>query len=312
MKNRIAVLDLGTNTFHLLIAEGRMPDFTEIVHVIEAPKLGEGGINDGLIRPEAYQRGLQAMQQFKKHMDEHEPIQVKALATSALRNAANGDQFITEVKQATGIAIQTIDGDTEAMYVYHGIKAAGCLTEGNNLVVDIGGGSVELIWCNTHEIFWKRSFEIGAARLMAKFHTEDPIPAASVNALYAYLDEQLANLYQALGIQHINTLVGSSGAFETYAELLEKKQGKAIVWKECINYTFGADKLIELFDEIIASSHAERANNSTIAPVRVDMIVVAALLTQYLIDKLHPDVVKMSAYSLKEGVLAEALSHQPA
>jgi exopolyphosphatase/guanosine-5'-triphosphate,3'-diphosphate pyrophosphatase len=307
MKNRIAVLDLGTNTFHLLIAEGSMPHITTVKHATEAVKLGEGGINDGVIRPDAYQRGLTAMQQFKQLLDEHQPDKVKALATSAMRSATNGNQFIEEVKQLTGISIQTIDGDTEAAYIYEGIKAAGCLAGGNNIIVDIGGGSVELIWCNAEDVHWKRSFEIGAARLMAKFHQQDPIPAEQINALFEYLDEQLKPLYEALGQQHVHTLIGSSGAFETFADLVEIDKGAIINWKQQINYTFNTQKLPELFNLLAASSHQQRAANPAILPVRVDMIVVAALITQYLMYKLHPDEVAMSAYSLKEGVMAEML-----
>ena len=310
MKNRIAVLDLGTNTFHLLIAEGAMPDVNTIKHVTEAVKLGEGGINEGIIRPEAYRRGISAMQRFENLLKQYRPDKVKALATSALRNAANGPDFIAEVKEKTGIIIEIIDGDTEAGYIYKGIKAAGCLAAGNNLILDIGGGSVELIWCSTDEIYWKHSFEIGAARLMAKFHRQDPIPADELTALYSYLDEQLAPLFKALGQQHINTLIGSSGAFETFAELVEADNGSAINWQQQINYTFDTAKVAELFNLLAVSSHQQRAGNKLIPAVRVDMIVVASALTKYLIDQLHPDEVRMSAYSLKEGVMAEMLKYK--
>lgn len=307
MENRIAVLDLGTNTFHLLIAEGDMPRFTELVHLTEAVKLGEGGINDGIIRPEAYQRGIAAMHKFKKYINEYQPQHVKTMATSALRNAVNGIQFITEIKQSTGIDIETIDGDTEAGYIYQGIKAAECLTEGNNLIVDIGGGSIELIWCNRHEIFWKHSFEIGAARLMARFHQQDPMPEESRQELYKYLDEQLKALYNALENQHINTLIGSSGSFETFTDLLKANERGKLDWKKDINYTLNTEKLTGLFSLLARSSHAERSANPVIVPVRVDMIVVAALVTQYLIDNLYPNEIKASAFSLKEGVLATML-----
>lgn len=312
MKNRVAVLDLGTNTFHLLIAEGIVPNITVIEHVTEAVKLGEGGIDQGIIQPEPYRRGIAAMKRFKQIIDEHLPDDVKAVATSALRSARNGNLFIDDVKQLTNIDIQTIEGDTEATYIYEGIRAAHCLVEGNNLILDIGGGSVELIWCNQMEIFWKQSFEIGAARLMAKFHQQDPIPAGQINLLYAYLDAELTPLFEAIGTQHINTVIGSSGAFETFADMVEIDSSNKINWKQQINYCFETQKLVELFDVLAASSHQQRADNPTILPVRVDMIVVAALVTKYLMDKLHPDEVRMSAYSLKEGVMADMLKFKMA
>ncbi len=301
-------MDLGTNTFHLLVAETHAAGFQELHHTYEAVKLGEGGINEGTIRPEAYQRGLNAMQNFRQVIDEYQPESIKAVATSALRSAGNGESFIADVNSLTGITIEPINGNEEAEYIYKAIQCAGTLSKGNNLIVDIGGGSVEFIWCSKQEIFWKQSFEIGAARLMQKFHQQDPIPADCIDDLYHYLDDQLAPLFAAVEIQHIGTFIGSSGAFETYAELIEKSKGNTLNWKESINYTFTQTELVNLFSQLAASSHQERAANDTILPVRVDMIVVTALLTKYLIDRLMINEIKMSAYSLKEGILAAMLN----
>jgi exopolyphosphatase/guanosine-5'-triphosphate,3'-diphosphate pyrophosphatase len=306
MTNRVAVMDLGTNTFHLLIAE---PDaenfFEEVQHEYVGVKLGEGGINEGTIKPDAYQRGLDTLISFQGIIEQHKVSKVKAIATSALRSASNGQQFINEVKQRTGIAIETISGDTEAGYIYQGVRASGCLGTETGLIVDIGGGSVEFILANSHEIFYKQSFEIGAARLMAKFHQTDPITPDEVRSLHKYLDEQLAPLYSALANHQISHLIGSSGAFETFAELIELGKGNSFDLKENKTYYFKEEELLKHTNQIIKANHDERAATKGIIPVRVDMIVVASLLTQYIMQKLKINNVAMSAYSLKEGVLAE-------
>src|SRR5437588_9433769 len=119
MDKRVAVMDLGTNTFHLLIAEGRISDFREIVHEHIAVKLGEGGINKDIIVPEAFERGIDTMRRFKDQIDECDVQIVRAIATSALRNASNGQEFIDNVKKETGITIEIIDGNREAAFIYN-------------------------------------------------------------------------------------------------------------------------------------------------------------------------------------------------
>ena len=293
-------MDLGTNTFHLLIVE----DDRTIVHEQDAVKLGEGGINKGFIIPAAFERGLQTMQLFGKLLVDNHVSEARAIATSALRNASNGKAFINDVKEKTGIAIEIIDGEQEAALIYEGIKAAGCLTAKNSIIVDIGGGSVEFIICNDRNIFWKQSFEIGAARLMDKFHRIDPIPPDSINALSLYLDDCLQPLFAAAKKHPVKNLIGSSGVFESYAEVIERSKGNSFDLKKTKQYAFNLPELLELIEKIILSSHQQRVITAGIIPVRIDMIVTASLLTRFIMEKLAITDVTMSTYSLKEGVLA--------
>ncbi|MES2062265.1 MAG: exopolyphosphatase [Bacteroidota bacterium] len=304
---RIAVMDLGTNTFHLLIAEGPADNFTTIFKTTEAVKLGEGGINKGTIQPEAFARGLAAMQRFQDQLLEHRVTDVKAIATSAIRSAANGQDFISQIEQNTGIQIELINGEQEAGYIYKGIDASGCLNDNNALIMDIGGGSVEFIICNEDEVLWKKSFEIGAARLMDKFHQTDPIPVASIKELTRYLDTTLIELFGAALKYKPKTLIGSSGAFESFAEVIELKKGRKFNIEQTKVYEFDTDDLLDVIELLIKSTHSLRANMKGIIPVRVDMIVVASLLTIYMMQKLALTDVTMSTYSLKEGVLAQML-----
>ncbi|GGH19595.1 Ppx/GppA phosphatase family protein [Mucilaginibacter phyllosphaerae] len=304
---RIAVMDLGTNTFHLLIAEGTADGFKAVFRQTEAVKLGEGGINRGIIQQEPFNRGITAMQAFKKRIDEYGATQVKAIATSAIRSAANGPDFIQQVKEQAGIRIELINGAQEAAYIYSGIKASGALGDQNSLVIDIGGGSVEFIIGNKNKVLWKQSFEIGAARLMDKFNQTDPIPVTSIKALTHYLNGQLIDLFAAAIQYKPVNIIGSSGAFESFAEVIEIKKGKTFDIKQTKVYEFDTDDLLDLIELLIKSSHSLRASMKGIIPVRVDMIVVASLLTIYLMQKLGIPDVSMATYSLKEGVLADML-----
>ncbi|GAA4319087.1 hypothetical protein GCM10023149_17580 [Mucilaginibacter gynuensis] len=307
MNKRVAVMDLGTNTFHLLIAEGTITNYHELIHEHIAVKLGEGGINKGFIQPEAFQRGLDTMQLFQRDIEAHNVTEVRAIATSMLRNAANGTQFINEVAKLTGISIEIIDGDAEANFIYQGVKAGDCLSAGNVLIIDIGGGSVEFILGNDEYIIWKQSFEIGAARLMDKFHKSDPIPQASIDELNNYLEDKLKDMLTAVAGYEIGQLIGSSGSFETLAEVVEQAKGRHFDLKTTKNYLFENDDLIAATDKLINSSHAERKANKAIIPIRVDMIVVASLITRFVMRKLAIGNVLMSTNSLKEGVLTGML-----
>jgi len=300
-------MDLGTNTFHLLIAGGTGSDFTEIVHEQQAVKLGEGGINKGYIQPAAFERGITCMKNYRQLVDENNVQQVRAIATSALRNASNGQEFIDEVKKQTGFAIEIIDGNAEADYIYKGVRAGGGLSERNTVIVDIGGGSVEFIICNNEEIKWKQSFEIGAARLMDSFHRHDPIPPESITALNFYLQDALADFFAAAAKFEIHNIIGSSGVFESYAAIIETGKGRSFDLKKTRYYTIDKTALLSGIEGIVLSNHQQRLTNSNIIPVRVDMIVTASILARFIIEKLGVDEIAMSANSLKEGVLAEMM-----
>lgn len=300
-------MDLGTNTFHLLITEGDISNFKAIVHQHIGVKIGEGGINKGIILPAAFERGINTMKDFQDLIAANHVGRVKAIATSALRNASNGKDFIDQVKAETGINIEIIDGDREAAYIYQGVKAAGLLSSQNSLILDIGGGSVEFIICNSGQLIWKQSFEIGAARLMERFHHTDPIPPASIEALNLYLDHTLADLFEAVKQTPVTQIIGSSGAFETFAELIELERTDSFDLKKIKAYDFDEQELLGVTDRMILSTHADRAGNKGIIPVRVDMIVMASLVTRYVMQKLDIKNVALCTYSLKEGVLAEML-----
>lgn len=300
-------MDLGTNTFHLLIVEVEATNFKEIVHEQQPVKLGEGGINKGFIQPAAFQRGIDCMERYSHLIADNNVVGVKAIATSALRNASNGQDFINEVKKQTGILIEIIDGNAEAEYIYKGVRAGGGLSTKNTLIVDIGGGSVELIVCDDKEIKWKQSFEIGAARLMDRFHHQDPIAPESITALNFYLNDTLQPLSVALKDYTIHNIIGTSGVFESYTAIIEADKGRSFDLKKTKYYEFDKATLLTVIERLVLSAHQQRLDDPNIIPVRVDMIVTASLLTRFIVDKTGVDEIAMSTNSLKEGVLVDMM-----
>jgi exopolyphosphatase / guanosine-5'-triphosphate,3'-diphosphate pyrophosphatase len=307
MSTRLAALDLGTNTFHLLIADVSDAGIQKVVHNEQKHvKLGEGGINKGTIASEAFHRGLEALSVFAKTIEEHHVEVVKAVGTAALRSAINGIEFVEQVKANTGINIQIIDGDYEAQLIYLGVKQSFELSA-TCLIMDIGGGSVEFIIADQSGLKWKKSFPIGAAKLMEKFHHTDPISIADIQSIHRHLDSVLRDLKTAVSEHAPRTLVGSAGAFETFAALCQTKTG-GVQFPVDKTFFFGIHELKEVLSDIQRSTHAERAINQDILPVRTDMIVVASVLTNYIIDQLAFEEVILSTFALKEGLLLDAFS----
>lgn len=302
MKNRVAVIDLGTNTFHLLIAETASRT-TIIYQETIAVKLGEGGINAGIITDAAFLRGIEALKKFSNQIKKYQPEEIRTAGTAALRSASNGEDFIKTVYQETGIKISIIEGDTEARLIYQGVKYAVNMKHEPLLIMDIGGGSVEFILCNCDEIFWKESYPLGAAKLMEKFHHHDPISEEEVNAIYQHLDAQLSTLKQACLHYQPSTLIGSAGAFETFAALVVSRFGLQHDLLNQTEFTFNLSHFKEISNELLLSTHAWRASNPGIVPVRVDMIVVSSVITNYILETFNIPGLKLSAYALKEGML---------
>lgn len=303
----IAIIDLGTNSFHLLIAEIMIGTPKVLFQETLAVKLREGGIKKGHINNEAFNRGLVALKSFQKSIEHYEVQQIKAVATSALRTAPNGIDFLNRIKIETGIIPEIISGKREAELIYLGVRAAIKMDKNCCLIMDIGGGSVEFIICDSKQIFWKQSFEIGAARLMEKFHHSDPIEETDIQKLFRYLDSTLIELHQKLEDYKPITLIGSAGAFETYAQLINPEFKVDFENPEFKIEHIDFKRIARL---ILKSTHSQRIQNSAIIPIRVDMIVTATLLTQYILKQQPFQNIKLSTYALKEGLLFEWIDLQ--
>lgn len=304
MNSRLAIIDMGTNTFHLLIAEAHEKGY-RIIHCTQiAVKIGKGGINQGYITGEAMQRAFDGMQEFKRISDEYNVQKIHAFGTSALRNAKNSEEVIGKIKTLTGIDVTVITGEQEAMLIYYGVRAALDLGEERSLIIDIGGGSVEFIIGNKHEVFWKQSFETGGQRLLEKFHHHDPITTQEIEAMNNHLTSVLPDLFTALKKYKPVALVGSSGSFDTLSDIfcIQNNIDKSDDDTET-PLTF--DGFHSIYKNLIAMTREERMKIPGMIEMRVDMIVSACCLIQYLLENYPFKRIRVSSNSLKEGALAQ-------
>ena len=308
-KQRIALIDLGTNTFHLMITE--IDDFGRgnVLLKLKLPvKLGKGGISSGEIAPDAWARALVTLEAFKERMEEYRVTRVKALATSAMRNASNGPQLAEQIWREFGIEIEIIDGNREAELIYLGVRSGVKMGFEKQLIIDIGGGSVEFIIANKETIFWKRSFEIGAQRLLDHFFKHDPIPENEIAAEKEFLRHKLTPLTEAIQEFKPKTLIGSSGTFDTLCDIEALKHGYNRLENSQSEWDLPIEAFYRIYREILPMNHAQRLAIPGMIEMRADMIVVALILIDFVLQEYNLERINVSGYALKEGMLQELLS----
>jgi len=297
---KIAAIDLGTNTFHLIIAERSKHQLHILYKTNEPVRLGEDISKDNSIIPAAFARGMACLHAFKAILDTYQVDKIRAVATSGVRSADNGIQFINAVREATAIQIEVIDGDEEAELIYQGVKSSGAI-HSKSLIMDIGGGSTEFIYCDQQQCYWKKSFDIGAARLMQKFFHSDPINQADQHALLTHLQTTLGELLEFGKAFGAVQLIGSAGAFETFSAMINPNLDIKTIASTPLDY----DKYRLLSQRLIDSAHVERLQMPNLIPLRVDMIVMACLQINFVMDDLKIKDLSLSTYDLKMGVLQQ-------
>jgi len=297
---------MGTNTFHLLIAEVNTAGFSVVYSDKVAVKIGEKGINNGFITPEAQLRVLTTLTGFKSKILEFGATKTFATATSAIRNARNSLDLIDKIQEETGISTRIINGKEEAAFIYHGVNKAMDIGDKPVLIMDIGGGSIEFIIGNREEILWLDSFEIGGQRLVEMFHKSDPIQSTEILQVEQYLEKNLEPLFQACAQFLPTGLIGSSGTFDTLSEIYQWKKGIKPV-PDHSELPFDLIDFDEIYGDVIHKNREERLKIPGMIPLRVDMIVVALILVKLIIQRVDIPFLRISAYALKEGVLLKTL-----
>lgn len=305
---KIGIIDLGTNTFNLLIAEldnkgGYKPTYRSKVAV----KLGEGSFEKKYITEAAMQRAFLALDAQIAAIKNQYCDKILAFATSAVRGASNAEDFVNKVKERFGIQIHVIDGDREASMIYNGVQLSGALDVNNSLIMDIGGGSTEFVAANDQEIIWKRSYELGVSRLLEKYRPEDPISSSTLTKIEDALQKSVEDVFEVVENENIKILVGSSGSFDTFSDVIAHKQGNYTESLQQTTIDFDRNALDHHLDELIRSTRKEREAMKGMVAMRISMIVMSALFVRLILNKTQIETVKLSRYSLKEGVLFEVL-----
>ena len=300
--NRYAVIDLGTNTFHLLIVEALNDgSFVELYRNRFFIKLAEQGINT--IGAAAFQRGLEAIHAFKDMLEKYEVNvnDVKAFGTAALRTASNGTKFIQQVFTISGIQVHIIPGSEEARLIHKGVTQAVPLHDKKALIMDIGGGSVEFIIADGTQVYWAQSFPVGVAVLHRRFHQQDPITPAEIKATEQFLAIQLKDLLKQLQKHDTPLLIGASGTFDAIESALIQQKPHPL------HASLDIEAFFPFYEDLKVTTLEQRLDRDDIPNTRADMIIVALILIRFIIEKANSKTIIISAYAMKEGMLQEMI-----
>jgi len=298
-----AVIDLGTNTCNLLIAESSESGTFRVLHEERiAVKMGRGGIHKEKLLPEAMERGLKALSLHEKSIRKFEASRVRVIGTSAIRGAANRDEFSEMVRQQFGWNLEVIDGNREADYIFRGTVNSLPPLQEKYLVLDIGGGSNEFILAEGEHIIWKKSFNIGIARVLELFPMSDPPTLPEIDLVEKWFESHLGILNEICNKHQPRIIVGCSGAFDTLMDILEAKIPDATIRKSSV---FPLDDFHRIHKQLIAVDRETRSLIPGVDKNRVEMIIIATIFINFILGKLEIRELIHTHFSLKEGVMFE-------
>jgi exopolyphosphatase/guanosine-5'-triphosphate,3'-diphosphate pyrophosphatase len=302
-----AGIDLGSNTFQWAVGRWSPAGFPEIrARSKKGVGLGRGGMAKKTILEEARLRAHEVLASMKQDLADlgFSASEVRVIGTSAFRNAENAAEFVSEIELNHGFRVEVISGEEEARLIFNGVRASGAIpSDGESLILDIGGGSVEFIWCQRLEPIWKQSFEIGGLRMMERFHQQDPITPEKAAEARLWLEEQLQPLWELAESRKPPVLLGCSGAFDTLGDMQfrhqnQEKKAEDFPWGE-IQPDFLKQKALPLRFLPLE----QRLQIPGMIPLRAGMMPLALVLIQLLLDRLSCPAIRYSTWSLKEGLL---------
>jgi exopolyphosphatase/guanosine-5'-triphosphate,3'-diphosphate pyrophosphatase len=303
-RERLAAIDVGSNSIRLLVAEyGPHSGITVIDEVKEQPRLAGGVAQTGRLDPAAMDRAVAALTRMHGVAERRGVSRIAAVATSAVREATNGEEFVRRVKEEVGLDLRIIDAETEAALSYRSVAHHFPLEGGRTVIADIGGGSLELISAVDGLIEHTVSLPFGAVRLTELHLADQSEQRRAVKKLRAYLGRQFRRRLP-LRDWGAPTLIGSGGSFTNLGRMTAVRRGLSAA-----DPVHGAAVTIaeieHLLDLLTGMSPENRAQVEGLNPQRADIILAGLAVTAELIERIEARELKISAFGLREGLLLE-------
>lgn len=309
---RVAAIDIGTNSVHLIIADVGPHGQLDIIHKDRSQvMLGAGGLSHKRIAEDAFERGVAAMLQFKDACDHHGVIDIHTAATSAVREASNGDAFCKAVKAATGIHVKVIAGAEEARLIYLGARQALDFSRGRVMIFDLGGGSTEFILAEPERMVLPMSLPLGHIRLAEGFHPPGPLLPEARAAIRAHAKKVMSPLVQRVPKENVGSLVGTSGTIRCLARMASAARGDELPAHEhgLVLHRKELDALLKRFR---ALSPEELDTLPGMDPKRRRTLPAGAVLVREVMRVFGCTQLTTSELSLRDGLLMDwVLEHGP-
>ena len=345
---RVAIIDCGTNTFNLLVKEKVEGKWKTLFKTKLPVKLGAGGFSENVLLPNRMARGIDALYSYKNVIDSLGVKDVRVFATSAVREASNGNEFVARVKKHLNFDMEVISGDREAELIFEGVVQTTEEIKEDYLIMDIGGGSTEFIFVRDQKPLWRKSYLLGVSRLHGMLNPASRINQDDVNRLRGHLNKELQDLISFLKENPVRVLVGSSGSFDTLFDMYQfgvaegsskgvaqdakqdsskdvsqdasqdsmKDSAKGFTERSTESSTEGSRNLNEIpfssypsiHQWLVGSTLEERLKHPSIPQMRAEYMPLSTYLVKFVLEQSSFNKMYQSEYALKEGVLAHYLS----
>jgi exopolyphosphatase/guanosine-5'-triphosphate,3'-diphosphate pyrophosphatase len=305
---RIAAIDIGTNSVHMIVARVR-PDFSfEVIdREKEMVRLGAGGLDGRALTPEAMHAALQVLSKFRRLAESHKVDEVIAVATSATREAENGGEFLQAVTQQTGIRPRVISGTEEARLIHlaavYGVSVPGDVA----VVIDIGGGSVEVTRGAGSAIELGRSFKLGVIRLTERFVKTDPLEPRDERRLVRHIDAEIGKYLNQVARAGFERVIGTSGTILSLGGVASAADGLA-PGAPLRNRRFTAKQMRRVRKELVVLDLEKRLRVPGLEPRRADLAVAGAILLDEILRRLGANEITLCDLSLREGLVLDYIS----
>lgn len=310
MNKTLAAIDIGTNSFHLIVARvSEKGNFEIIDREKEVIRLGEGSPGDiKIIKEEAIERALLTLNRFKGIADSHN-AEIRAVATSAVREAHNRNDFITRVQNECGLEIEIVSGNEEARLIYLGVLKAVPVYDNKVLVIDIGGGSTEFLVGEKGEYKQAASLKLGAVRLTQKFFPDFNLTPGSIKECRKWVQSELFGIADSVKKEKVQVCVGSSGTIMAAGLMISaSKSIEASPSSILNNFEFTRDELFEIENTILSCRNVEKRKKIPgLDSKRADIIPAGIIILTEIFRLFNIKKIVISGYALREGIVIDSL-----
>ena len=308
---RLAAIDIGTNSIHMIVVKVR-PDlsFEIIDREKDMVRLGAGGLDGRSITPTAMAAALQTLAKFKRLAESHQVDEIVAAATSATREADNGGDFIAEVGRATGIQIKVISGGEEARLIHLAAGYGVDIGASTAVVVDIGGGSVEVTLGSATQMTLGRSFKVGVIRLTERFVKSDPLSDRDERHLVKHLNHEMSAYLDQVAERGFDRVIGTSGTILSLGAVAIAEENTSL--EELRNRRVSAKALHKLRKRLTSLSLEERLAVPGLDPRRADLSVAGSVLFDTIVKRLGADEFTLCDLALREGLVLDYIHRNSA
>jgi exopolyphosphatase/guanosine-5'-triphosphate,3'-diphosphate pyrophosphatase len=307
-KKNIAAIDVGTNSFHLIVVEysSSTGQFRTLAREKELVRLGSGSTDMKYLSENAMTRGIQALRLFKK-IAEAFNAPIRAIATSAVREALNQEEFIRRAKTEAGIKIEIASGVEEARMIYLGVVQALPVFNKKVLCIDIGGGSTEYVIGKKNKILTSNSIKLGAVRLTDRFFPSGRVTEKSIKECRKYVRGMLTPIVREVGKFDYQQVIGSSGTIMNLAKIILSTRGERNE-QSLNNVQFTNKELFSAVEQILSLQNSdERVKIEGLDQSRADIIPAGAIILEQSFKEFGITELTVSEYALREGIIFDTM-----